>query len=87
MKKLVYLMMMSCKKATGLIEKKSFIGLSWKEDMQLRLHIMLCDACTRYQEQSKQLDQILEKHQHLTDAFPVMENSELKENIIRRIGE
>ena len=54
--------MLSCKKATELIEKKSLVGLSWKENVRLRMHTTMCDGCTAYQKQSRLLDKLLQYH-------------------------
>ena len=85
MKKLMNYLMLSCKKATELIEKKSVLGLSWKENMQLKVHTKMCDACTNYQKQSKAIDGILEKHVHDEEATPLLENKQLKENILHSL--
>jgi len=53
--------MLSCYKATELIEKKSVFILSPVEKAQLYLHTRVCDACRNYQKQSKLLDEVLEQ--------------------------
>lgn len=85
MKKWMNYLMLSCKKATELIEKKSFIGLSWKENMQLKVHTTMCDVCSNYQKQSKAIDEILEKHVDDEEASPLLENKHLKENILHSL--
>lgn len=54
-------MIFSCKKSTELVEKKSIIGLPLLENMRLKLHIAICNACKRYEAQSKIIDLILEQ--------------------------
>lgn len=83
MKELMNYLMLSCQKATELIEKKSFIGLDWKENMQLKAHTALCNACSNYQKQSKVIDGILEQHLHDEEAIPLLENKQLKKNIVQ----
>ena len=39
-------------KATELIEKKLHFKLSLTEKLQLKVHKMMCDACTNYEEQN-----------------------------------
>ncbi|MDT8402261.1 MAG: hypothetical protein RQ743_11250 [Bacteroidales bacterium] len=56
MKKLMHILFLSCFKATELIEKKFHVRLSVKERLQLRMHKMMCSACTRYEKQSAILD-------------------------------
>jgi len=46
-------------KATELIEKKLHFKLSFSEKMQLKMHKMMCDACTKYEKQSDVLDKTL----------------------------
>ncbi|SHF09995.1 hypothetical protein [Pedobacter caeni] len=67
-KKIIHLILLSCKKATELIEKKSLFGLSWIEKTQLRLHTNVCDGCTIYQQQSILLDEAV-KGQFKNDAL------------------
>ena len=59
MKKLMTYLMLSCRKATELIEKKIGFSLNSRERMQLFLHTSMCSACRSYEKQSKSLDQIL----------------------------
>lgn len=82
-------LMLSCKKATELIEKKSLFGLNWKENMQLKVHTKMCDACSHYQKQSHQIDAMLESQLKHTDEsnIPQLENNSLKEEILHAIGE
>lgn len=51
--------MLSCKKATELIEKKDLAGLDPIQNMQLSLHLMMCKACKDYEKQSLFLDEII----------------------------
>lgn len=85
MKKLMNYLMLSCKKATELIEKKSVTDLSWKENIQLKVHTKMCDACCYYQKQSKEIDGILYKYVHNEEATPLLENKLLKENILHSL--
>lgn len=52
-------MLISCKKATELIEKKEIYGLNKKEDFVLHLHTMMCSKCKKYQRLSEELDNTL----------------------------
>lgn len=51
--------MLSCKKATMLIEKKKFVKLKKIESIQLFLHKTMCKPCSRYENQSNIIDYIL----------------------------
>lgn len=52
MKKLMHKLFLSCLKATELIEKRLHFKLSVKERLQLKMHKMMCSACTNYENQS-----------------------------------
>ena len=52
MKKTMHRLFLSCLKATELIEKKLHFKLSGKEKLQLKMHKMMCDACSSYEKQS-----------------------------------
>ncbi len=52
-------LILSCKKATELIEKKNLAGLDPMQNMQLSLHLMMCKACKEYEKQSTILDQLI----------------------------
>jgi len=65
MKKLMHIFFLSCLKATELIEKKFHVKLSFKEQLQLSLHKMMCDACSMYEKQSAILEKGMElQHNH-----------------------
>ena len=87
MKRLMNLLMLSCKKATELIDKKLVVKLSMKESVLLRMHTSMCDACTAYQKQSKFLDEMLHHHLEHTDEtnIPLIVNNDLKEQIISKL--
>ena len=53
MKKLMNILMLSCKKATELLEKRSVVKLSIKEKIQLKMHTNMCKVCHAYENQSK----------------------------------
>jgi hypothetical protein len=86
MKKIMHLLMLSCKKATELIEKKSLVGLSFRENFQLRIHKSMCDACSAYEKQSLKIDELLKNQ---AAALPGSEkketNPQLKDKIISKL--
>lgn len=47
--------MLTCKHASQLISQSLDRRLSWWERINLRLHLTLCDVCTRFQSQLQQL--------------------------------
>jgi hypothetical protein len=77
--------MISCKKATVLIEKKSIVGLSLAEKFQLHVHTAMCSACTNYQKQSILIDNVLK---HTSNHLPTSisgENADRVNNLIAKI--
>lgn len=79
--------MISCKEATLLVEKKSIFGLSVSDRFRLKLHTIFCGVCRRYQFQSTRIDRLL--HQYLNPApmvdTPLIQNQELKKTIIKNL--
>jgi len=63
MGKLKHTLFLSCLKATELIEKKLQFSLSVKEKLQLRIHKMMCTACTLYEKQSAFIEKGLSENQ------------------------
>jgi hypothetical protein len=55
------LFMLSCEKATALVEKKRTLGLSFLERYRLNLHQKVCGMCQHYEQQSVLIDQYIEK--------------------------
>jgi hypothetical protein len=86
MKKLVHILMLSCKKATMLIEKSMLVKLSFKDKVQLTLHKSMCDACTAYEKQSKKMDEILKQHIHDNPNSDAVQNENLKDKIIQSLN-
>ena len=87
MKKLMDKLMLSCKRACELIDKKSIVKLSVKEKMMLHMHASMCDACAVYKKQSKILDALLQKHMHSKGEaqIPHIINNKLKQQIISKL--
>jgi ADP-dependent phosphofructokinase/glucokinase len=51
--------MKSCKDITYLIEKSKEVKLSYKERLQIKMHINMCKFCRTYKIDSKFLDKVL----------------------------
>ncbi|HYN55460.1 MAG TPA: zf-HC2 domain-containing protein [Methylotenera sp.] len=47
--------MLTCKQASKLISQSFDRRLSWSNRLQLRLHLFICNACTRFKFQLNQL--------------------------------
>ena len=87
MKKLMNYLMLTCQKASALIDKKNLLGLTRKEKVMLKMHTSVCKYCTAYQKQSEIIDLALKKHFHSINdgANVIIENKELKEKIISKL--
>jgi hypothetical protein len=55
LKKIIY----NCKQATFLIEKKSFGKLSFRESVELRIHLYGCSFCRLYSKQSQVINEMV----------------------------
>ena len=87
MRKIMNLIMLTCEKAAGLIDKKKLFGLSRKEKIMLKMHTAVCKYCSAYQKQSELIEEALQKHFHNINKKTTLlpENKELKEKIISNL--
>lgn len=90
MNKMMQKLILSCKKATELIDKKNHAGISRDEKVKLYFHTMMCSACTNYAKQSVLIDRALKdsplqtkESQHDHSATP----EGLTERIINKLNE
>ena len=77
-------LVLSCKKATELIEKRIHFSLNRIESVQLFVHTSMCDACKSYQKQSADLDNILNTHSQ-KNVSPTSSKVSLSEDVKARI--
>jgi len=61
MGRLMNKLLLSCLRATELMEKKLHIKLSFTERLQLKAHKMICKACADYEKQTYLIDSVLSK--------------------------
>lgn len=47
--------MLTCKQASQLVSQSLDRPLSWSERVQLRFHLLICNACQRFKQQLNQL--------------------------------
>jgi hypothetical protein len=50
---------LSCKRTTELIEKRNVDDLSVIENLQLKVHVLMCRACKAYENQSEMIEKTL----------------------------
>ncbi len=56
--------MLSCKEAIGLVSEKLDRDLPFWRRLSLRLHVLMCRACSRYTRQITTLDRVVAEHYH-----------------------
>lgn len=87
-------LMISCTKATELVEKNSLFGLSLIELLELRIHNYICKGCKLYEKQSMLIDNMLSNkfsNNNLQDNINQVEiinsitNEKLKEKILNNL--
>jgi hypothetical protein len=83
MKKIMHILFLSCIKATELIEKKLHFKLSFAEKIQLKLHKMMCDACTKYEKQSDVIDKALFNSNKKEE--PIIDINGFKKSILTKL--
>jgi hypothetical protein len=83
MEKLMKAMVLSCVKATELLEMKEHIPLSFLKTMQLHMHTAMCSDCRDYMKQRHLIDELLQKN---FSGVPFVENTDkLDVSIISKI--
>jgi hypothetical protein len=78
-------LLLSCKKATFLIEKRELSSLSFIERIQLKLHTSMCEACRIYEKQSKIIDEALSQWIKAAAEKKEFLSKEVKEKIISEL--
>ena len=84
MKKLMHILLLSCLKATEFIEKKIHYKLSFRENIQLKLHTMMCKACSVYEEQSELIEKVVSSNK--TPLSNKEDLTSLKKSIVEKIS-
>lgn len=75
--------MLSCKKATELIEKRLVTKLTTVEKIQLKMHTAVCSNCSTYESQSDIIENCIAKI-HQPDNKPMKLSSKRKEQILKQ---
>ena len=76
--------LMSCKHASRLISQSLDRPLSWRERFSLRLHLSLCDMCTRFQ---RHLHVLRTAVRQLTDKVEQDDSLQLPQQARQRIAQ
>jgi hypothetical protein len=75
--------MLSCIKATQVMELREYCPLTLIEKIQLRMHVSMCSGCKNYMKQTKMINQLLHKN---FEAVPVVATDELEAAIVGKIS-
>ena len=77
-------LMLSCVKATELIEIKNFRPLNIKERVQLKMHTSLCSGCRHYAKQSLLISKLLQ--QNFSAIKNDINTNELERTILSKLS-
>ena len=80
----MHILFLSCLKATELIEKKLHFKLSAKEKLQLKVHKMMCSACTNYEKQTVLIEKSFEKQAQTNDTQIDLE--QFKKSVVDKLN-
>ncbi|KAA2242548.1 hypothetical protein F0L74_08410 [Chitinophaga agrisoli] len=85
LKSVLHILLLSCSKATGLIEKELYFRLSPIDKIRLFMHAGICGFCHRYRKHSRLLDRLMielhHTHQHAQEPAE-QDVTALKQRII-----
>jgi hypothetical protein len=76
-------MMLSCVKATELMEEKELIPLPFMKRMQLKMHVAMCSGCRNYMKQTALINKLLSKTFNVASA---VDTTELEKTIVSKIS-
>ena len=76
-------MILSCVKATRLMEMKEHIPLGFLKTIQLHMHTAMCSGCRNYMSQSQLINELLQKKFSVVPA--VEDTDELEATIIAKL--
>ena len=82
-KKVIY----NCKQATLLIEKKQIKPLSFRETIELRIHLAGCSMCQLYKKQSHVINIMVQQLFHDSMQTTVTLDDDFKKELQDRIEE
>jgi hypothetical protein len=85
LEKIMNMMLLSCKEATLLIEKRTVFPLTFKEKCRLYIHVKMCIVCKVYQQQSKTIEKALDKWINSEGSPEEVLPTESKKQIIEKI--
>ena len=75
--------MLSCVKATELMEQRELMPLSFMQRMQLKMHAAMCSGCKNYMKQTVLINKLLNK---TFNTESEVDTTELEETIVAKIS-
>ena len=86
------ILLLSCLKATELIEKKLHFKLSFTESLQLSMHKMVCEACSNYEKQNILIEKSISHEVKVkTTNLGISENEidleQFKKSVVEKINQ
>ena len=77
----------NCKKATFLIEKKMISKITFRETIELRIHLLTCGVCRLYQEQTGKINEMVRQLFNASASKDVKLDEDFKKDMQERIEE
>lgn len=87
-KDFIHIFVLSCTKATYLIEKQLHTKLSFIEQIQLRIHLSMCSYCSNYSKKAEFLDKLTKDIVQENDVKTIFSSSEIekfKKNVYKKL--
>lgn len=89
-KDFIHFFVLSCQKATYLLEKRTHGKLNLIERIQLKLHLSICGHCARYEKEAKLIDKairevIKEQNEKELHLFTEAELKQAKERMVKQV--
>jgi len=75
----------NCRQATLLIEKRMITKLTFREAVELRIHLAGCSVCTLYNKQSKAINAMVRQLFNNTGAGEIRLDDNFKQELHERI--
>ena len=77
----------NCEKATFLIEKKLISRITFREQIELRIHLLGCSVCRIYQNQSGKINEMVHQLFHTAVNKDTHLDENFKKDLQERIEE
>ena len=77
----------NCEKATFLIEKKLISKITFREQIELRIHLLGCSVCRIYQKQTGKINEMVRQLFHNAENADIHLDENFKKDLQDRIEE